>query len=234
MKIAICDDEKIFLSEIRGLIEEVYSFTDKTEISEFNDGSELLMAAKTQKFDIFFLDIEMEGKNGIETAKIIREKDSKAIIVFFTSHSEYAVIGYEVNAFRYLLKNSPKAYYIKELKSVYKEYLQRHYVYEVRTPKEIFSIPITDILYFEIYGRKIILHTARENYVYSGKMAEIEADGRLIGFIKPYKSYYVNMSYIKKINAKSITLTNNDEIPISRLNTAAVTEKYTAFITEGF
>ena len=234
MNIALCDDENTFLSQMEELISETETFGDKAQIYKFVSGEELLAAFEQNRFDIIFLDIEMRDINGIDTAKKIRENDKNAIIVFFTSHSEYAVSGYEVNAFRYLLKNSPKAYYIRELRSVCAEYRQKHISYELKTPKAIYNIPIMEIMYFEVYGRTLLLHTVNETYEFSGKLSEITADKRLIGFIKPYKSYYVNMEYIKKIEPKNMVLKNNTIIPISRMSAQSVAEKYTAYLTEGF
>ncbi len=234
MKIALCDDENSFISQMRELITESGGFDGKAEIYGYESGEELLAAFDKNRFDIVFLDIEMKNINGIDTARKIRETDRNTIIVFFTSHSEYAVSGYEVNAFRYLLKNSPRAYYLHELRSVFAEYRQRHLSYELKTSKAIYSIPIMDIMYFEVYGRTVLLHTVDETYEFSGKLNDITADKRLIGFVKPYKSYYVNMEYIKKIEPKSMVLKNNAVIPVSRMSAQSVAEKYTAYITEGF
>lgn len=235
MKVAICDDEKVFLRKIKDLIVNTYPYEDKLFIYEFESGEALLKALENYKYDIIILDIEMNGIDGIKTAKDIRKNDSNVIIAFLTSHQEYAITGYEVNAFRFLLKNSPKTYYIKEFKSIYSEYHSRHISFEIKADNILHNIPIKEIIYFEVYKRLILMHTVKNTYEYYGKLSEIEADERLIGFVKPYKSYYINMAYIEKIGPKSIKLkTISDDIPLSRNNIKTVTDKYVKFIAEGF
>ena len=97
MKIAVCDDEKIFLSDITEKIYRIVSRLDH-DVFQFTSAEELL--ASQTAFDLIFLDIEMGGMDGMSAARIIREKDAGIPIVFLTSHTEMAIEGYEVNASR--------------------------------------------------------------------------------------------------------------------------------------
>ncbi|MCM1227603.1 MAG: response regulator [Clostridium sp.] len=105
MRIAIVDDEKNFLSNLKNIIIESYPEPDKLNISEFGCGEEFIKDFKKSMYDVIILDIEMKELNGLETAEKIRSADNSVIIVFLTSHQEFALQGYEVNAFRYMLKN---------------------------------------------------------------------------------------------------------------------------------
>ncbi len=71
LKIAVCDDEKIFSDMICGLINKTVKDISACDISVFNSGEALLFAYAENDFDIIFLDIEMSGINGMETAKEI-------------------------------------------------------------------------------------------------------------------------------------------------------------------
>ena len=100
MRIAMCDDEKKFLTMLKELIANSYPDTTKLCISEFESGEQFLSQFKVNQFDVIILDIEMKALTGLDVAKKIRETDKSVIIAFLTSHQEFAPNGYEVNAFR--------------------------------------------------------------------------------------------------------------------------------------
>ena len=100
MKIAICDDEKKASEALLEILEECPEPIEKTDV--YFSGEELLRS--TEQYDLLFLDIDMEGIDGIETARKIRLKDKKVKIVYVTAYSEYAGKAFSVHAFGYLLK----------------------------------------------------------------------------------------------------------------------------------
>ncbi len=103
MRIAICDDEKTFLVKLKKDISDILNGSDY-ELAEFQSGESLLFAYNEQKYDIIILDIEMNGINGLDTAREIRRCDRSAVMAFLTSYESFAVQGYEVKAERYILK----------------------------------------------------------------------------------------------------------------------------------
>lgn len=237
MKIALCDDEKEFLNKMKDLIVGNYSNPDKLTISEFESGEQLLSQFKANQFDVIILDIEMKELTGLDVAEKIRETDKSVIIAFLTSHQEFAPNGYEVNAFRYLLKGQPEHMYIKQLHSIFNEYHQTHMTFPIQTSDKIFNISVSDILYFEIFKRTIVLHTTTDKFQFNGKLSEIEKDERLVNFVKPHKSYYVNLSYIDNIEPAApdaraaVIMKNGDKIPLSRNFKHSVTDKFISFLT---
>ncbi len=232
MKIAICDDEKKFLDMLKGMISSCYSDVDSLSINEYGSGEELLQEFKPGKFDVIILDIEMKALTGLDVAKIVRETDKAVIIAFLTSHQEFAIEGYEVSAFRYMLKSQPESMFRRQLQSIYDEYHQTHITYPVQVSGGVLNLTINDIMYFEVFGRTIVLHTKSGKHQYNGRLAEIEKDERLVCFIKPHKSYYVNMANIQKLEAANIIMKNGDNIPLSRNFRQTVTDKYISFLTK--
>lgn len=99
MTIAICDDEKIICSQVEKLVK---NQEPNCDIKLFDSGEELLK--EQGKFDIIFLDIQMDGINGIETARILRNKKEETILIFITGIKEYVFEAFDVSAFHYLLK----------------------------------------------------------------------------------------------------------------------------------
>lgn len=99
VQIAICDDDKNIRELIGGKVSGLYP---EAELSYFQSGEELV--ASNKKIDILFLDIQMTGKNGMETAREIRKKDKKLILIFVTGVEEYVYQAFDVGAFHYLVK----------------------------------------------------------------------------------------------------------------------------------
>ena len=106
MKIAICDDEKEFRDPIRVYIEDYLNIKDILyTIDTIISGEKILSETSPSEYSIIFLDINMEGMDGITTAKKIRERGINSYIVFVTAYIDYSLEGYKVGAVRYLLKN---------------------------------------------------------------------------------------------------------------------------------
>lgn len=106
MKIAICDDEKEFRDLIRVYIEDYLNTKDILyTIDTFISGEKFLSETSPSEYSIIFLDINMEGMDGVTTAKKIRERGINSYIVFVTAYIDYSLEGYKVGAVRYLLKN---------------------------------------------------------------------------------------------------------------------------------
>ncbi len=232
MKIVICDDEHNFVLKFKGMINKYYYDIDKLQICEFNSGEAFLADFRPRRYDIVVLDIKMEGLNGLETAKEIRAKDSSVIIVFLTSYEGFAVLGYEVKAFRYILKDQPEQIYKRQLLSIFHEYHQKHYTFSVKMDNTIYNIPISQIMYFTVYGRVIELHTDSEIYETYGILSEIREDERLVNFVTPYKSYYINLAYIDNIEKKNVNMKNKEKIPLSRNYRKTVINRFVSFLTE--
>ena len=144
MNIAIVDDEEIFLKSLHEKI-------DRLEVSdyivhEFQSGESFLSVFEKGKYDIIILDVEMPGINGLKTAEKIRELDKSVILSFLTNYSEFAIQGYEVNAFRYILKTQPDYLYMQQLQSIFDEYRQTHKVYAYSNQNMSFKYKLIDMI----------------------------------------------------------------------------------------
>ncbi|WGX75226.1 response regulator [Paraclostridium bifermentans] len=104
IRIAICEDEKDQQELLEGYINEAFkSLSLQYKLDIFSSGEELL-ERYSKDFDIVLLDIQLGEINGMDTARKIRILDNNVEIIFITSLIEYALEGYEVRAYRYLVK----------------------------------------------------------------------------------------------------------------------------------
>lgn len=229
MNIAIVDDEEIFLKSLHEKIDRL-EMPDYI-VHEFQSGESFLSVFEKGKYDIIILDVEMPGINGLKTAEKIRESDKSVILSFLTNYSEFAIQGYEVNAFRYILKTQPDYLYMQQLQSIFDEYRQTHKVYAYSNQNMSFKYKLIDILYFEIYNRQILLHTTTENVEYYESLSDIFDELKGCNFIKPGKSYVVNLEHIKNINKNFLIMSNGDKILIGRTYKKDVVTQYLNFMS---
>lgn len=229
MNIAIVDDERIFLKELHNKIDSLGMSDYK--VYEFESGESFLSIFEKGKFDIIILDVEMPGINGLETAEKIRESDKTVILSFLTNYSEFAIQGYEVNAFRYILKTQPDYLYMQQLQSIFDEYKQTHKAYAYSNQNMSFRYKLIDILYFEIFNRQILLHTTERNVEYYGNLSDIYEELKGFNFIKPGKSYVVNLEHIKNIDKNFLIMSNGDKILIGRTYKKDVVTRYLNFMS---
>lgn len=217
-KIAICDDESAHIEKIRTILSDY-------ETDDYLSPAALLDAVSAGvRYDVLFLDIMMPRIDGISLARELREFDEDMLIVFITSKIEYMQMGYEVRAFRYLLKDQIDEGLPKTWNDIIKELLDRQDAYfSYEFERKTYRLPIRDILYFESNLRRIVVHTkASENATLYGKLDDLSV--KYSSFIRVHKSYLINRRYIRMISAGTVVLSNGEVLPVSR--------KYAALLEE--
>jgi len=210
MQIAICDDEE----EIRDMLaEKIQRMYPEAALSFYQSGEALLLS--DSRPDILLLDIQMQGKNGMETARELRRKNKKVIIIFVTALEDFVFQAFDVGAFHYLVKPFDDAKFEEVLRKAAGQ-LEDRREKEAAETKKTPSLMITtggkhiavhseDIVYAEVFDRKVILHTMHEDIVYYGKMKELEEKAGE-DFYRPHRAYLVNFNYIRKYDATTIYL----------------------------
>ena len=211
MQIAVCDDEK----EIRDMLaEKIGKLYPQAGLSLYRSGEELLLAEKEP--DILLLDIQMPGKNGMETAKELRRKNKKAIIIFVTALEDFVFQAFDVGAFHYLEKPFDDGKFAEVLRNAVEQSEDRKKPEDAGRKGEIPSLIITtggehitihleDVVYAEVFDRKVILHTMDADIEYYGKMKELEEKAG-DEFYRTHRSFLVNFDFIRKYDATTVYL----------------------------
>lgn len=218
LKIAICEDEIEQQKILKQYLEQILNqISNKYEILFFNSG-EALFKNYPQNIDIFLLDIQMDKLNGMEVAKKIRQIDKKEVeIIFTTSLIEYIQEGYEVRAYRYLLKPIKLENLKKHIISCVEEVNRNKSSYIVINEKnDAYKLKISDITYIEIQKREMTIHTINKDYIINSSMSKMENELSKYNFYRCHKSFMVNIDFIKNIKQYVAILDNKEEVPISR------------------
>ncbi len=212
MLIAVCDDEEDVRELLAGKIRRAYP---DAGVVLFRSGEELLRG--TQKLDILFLDIQMPGKDGMETAREFRGKNKKTAIIFVTAIEEYVFQAFDVGAFHYLVKPVTDEKFISVLENAVSWYREqenacgagKHDLEEkylmIKTGGVCTKVLVKDIVYAEVFNRKITIHKIDGDIEYYGRMSELE---RQAGedFFRSHRAYLVHLKYVERYDASTIYL----------------------------
>jgi DNA-binding LytR/AlgR family response regulator len=230
MRIAICDDEREFITGFSRIVDKLYRSLDMT-IDEFADGTQLLKSFSERRYDIVFLDIEMPKIDGITLARKLRELSEDVYIVFLTGHIEYAVKGYEVNALRYLTKPVTDDDIHRVFEYVIKKQNSARFIW-IKNKETERRVPLNEILYIDADGQNIVINTANASYSIRGNLNDYEASLKNDGFFRTHRSYLVSMSKIMCIEGKNAILAGGCKVPIARAKESEFREAFMSFINK--
>lgn len=216
MKIAVCDDERLFAEKLKNLIDNYYRAFD-VSVYVFTSASELLgkIEQSPDVFSAVFLDIEMSEIDGMQAAVSIRNISADMRIIFLTSHTELAMEGYEVNALRFLAKpvNTQK---LHEVLALLDKSVGDDKCIMIADGGSRILIKCSDILYIKAENVYLQIVTENRNYLLRKKLADMESELDSGKFVRIHRSYIVGLAHVKSYNGKSVIMMNGAELPLSR------------------
>lgn len=233
LRILICDDDSLFLKKLHTKILDFLNEIDIKANVYCYESREDISLALLSRCDIAFLDIafSQETYTGIDIAKELRQLRKDVIIIFVTNYIEYAPDGYEVQAFRYVLKNQLTKKLPAYLTLAIEQLHSTRETFKLQINGELIDIPIRDILYFEAQQHTISVHIQKNNqqiktYRFYSTLSSLEAQMEPHGFLRTHKSYLVNMNHIQKYQCHEAVLVNGTVLRVSEKNYAQQKEKY--------
>ena len=228
MLIAICDDEAVFRNELRSYLIE-YSKSRRTlvEIFEYSSGDAL--CASDYAFDMVFLDYQMPGIDGMETARLLRRRTHRCNIVFVTNFPNFMQESFEVNPYRFYIKPIFK----DKIFAMLDEY--------IRQQKMLAPIIVNDydgqhviesekILYIEGDGKYCTIRTETCTLHSSKTLSGVLELLPQFCFYRVHKSYAVNLYCIDTIKNTEVILTNGERALVGRQHIAEFKRTYREFI----
>jgi len=221
MKIAICDDDKKCTDKLEVMIK---SYTNRNEIEKydiikFSSGTALVDKYVVGNFDIIFLDVQMPGIDGFETAKKIREVDLDADIVFVTYLKDDVQKGFDYNAKGYLYKDVTQAQIDERMDKLIAERLRNATTafYQVKLKKGgtvLLSLP--RVLYFESYSHDISAVMENETLVFIDTITNLTKQLESKGFIRISQSFLVNIAHVFNVTGNQVTIVRGKDLTIGR------------------
>ena len=212
IRILIADDDPGMLLLMRKLIERA---EDYQLVGEAQNGEELLALYEKFRPEVVLMDVEMPGMSGIDCARVIQDKNPKAVLVFATAHEQYMKSAFEVYAFDYLVKPFPIERALNTLRLIRERLRESAAAREAsprarerRTPARLMLksrdglsfVDVEDILLVQREERQTVIYTANDGrYVTSEALSELEERLPANMFYRTHKSYIVNIAQIESI-----------------------------------
>ena len=232
-RIAICDDSELQRQLLAEILKAYYNRNDeKLELWEYSSGEALIADVEDDEcnVELIFLDIQMPGMNGIDTAKKLRTLKCSAEIIFLTATDDYALEGYDVQAAGYMIKPID----VNKLKNLLRHIFwteQRERI-EIKCGKQYRYPYINDIMYIESSNHKAFIYLADGSQMTTiEKISTLKAQINDSNFLQCHQSYLVNMRYIADID-QCIILSNGKKIPISVRRKTETIETYHQFFSK--
>lgn len=233
LSILICDDDIGMIDTMYSIVESILRKSGKkAKIHTFTDAS-LVSNQLLSGCDIALLDIDFEraGYNGMDVARRLRTFRRDTVIIFVTNFIEYAPEGYEVQAFRYVLKRDINSdlepNLLLALKNLNRETLP------IQVNGEIINLILDDILYLEVRQHNVTAVMQQQTsekkqmeYSFYASLSELEQRLGPLGFLRIHKSYLVNMKYIKKFQCREALLTGGITLRVGEKSYAENKQKY--------
>ena len=231
-RLAIVEDEKQDSDLLQSHIHHFFTENcpdDSFQVTVF-DNAGVFIEQYRPDYDLIFLDIQMPGMDGMETAKMLRQDNENMILIFVTAAEEYVFQAFDVGAFHYLVKpfsdEKLKEVVTKAVHNIKRSSrLEKDEKYiMVQTAGSHIKIFLRDIVYAEVYNRKVIIHTRSTDIEYYGKLQEL-SDMAGTDFFRTHRAYLVHFKYVEKYDATCVTMKNGTAL-IAKKNYPEFVRRY--------
>lgn len=217
LRIALCDDEANSRDALHIQLEKLLIEDVEEIVYEFSSGTNAVswLAKHPGEIDLLFLDVEMNGLNGMETAEKIRQFDGNLMIVFVTGYTDYVFDGYQVGALDYFVKPAAEQK-LRGLLARVRAKLdsEKSQIFIVKNMDGTRRFRLCDILYFYSDRRRVILVTKHGEYPFYAKLDNIESQLSPY-FVRIHQRYLINPTGADHINGETITL-GLAQLPVSK------------------
>lgn len=198
MKIALCDDDALFLLQLKDRIYQYANLHNVEPVIDCFHSGEDIIKSKI-KYDLVILDFQMGGMDGISVAKILRQGKSQfSSIIFLTSFPEIAIPAYGVDAYRFVLKSSLYGGLYKALDD-YLSKKELNYDISIKSECEHLTVNTSDVIFIEAQNKDIYVHVA------GGKTIKTKTPLSTLYqmlphcyFCQTHKAFVVNFKYVQK------------------------------------
>lgn len=227
MIIAVCDRDIVCVRKIKQII---YQYANRRRIDVlvegFSSGEQLLASGK--KFSLVILEYNIKRLNGLETARLLRQKNPDCAIVFLSAYTDFVLDSFQVSPYRFLLKPLDEKKFI----SVLDDYLNTNTAERpmwIKDGDDTYCLKARDIFYLEAENKNCIIGLRNKKIRCHKTMARVYNELPKRYFCKINRAYVVNFNYIMYYNSENICLNNGQQLHVSRNYYKSFKNEYRSF-----
>ena len=231
MKIALCDDNHLFLNEMQ---EQLQSISVVDSVQSFEELEDFLDTVRGgTAYDAVLMDIDWNrNKSGIQAAEELYRIAPDTKVIYVTGYTEcfvQQVFLHKANLSGFLSKPVEQTLLQQNLDKVKQNMTEQEERLVIRSNGALFHIPVQDIHYIESQGHTVLIHTEKETITAYEKLNNL-FEQLPESFCQCHKSYIVNMHHVRRFQGGKVLLKSDHVIPISRSRNAEAKERYFSFI----
>ena len=233
LQIAICEDNANDAEEIRTYLEQHFARNGFIgDIDTFRSGEALLASFSPGAYDVIFLDIYLDGINGVEAARKIRDADPDCALVFITIDSAHMPAGFALRAASYVVKPITSEQMETALLQCRRIFLKNARYIEVKTGGQSVKIPLVKIQYVEMRDKAASIYTTDGQIRTYTPMSQIESQLGGKPFLRCHRTYIVNMLHVKDLLESDFLMRDGAKVPIRKNGMKEIRRTVSDFFSE--
>lgn len=230
--IFICDDDELFLKRLEKEIADwIEKEGENCALKIYSKGGELVSDIE-EEAGLYMLDIDMPDVPGLQLAEQIRQKDSRATIIFVSNHEEMVFEAIHYAPFRFIRKECLGEELPEALMAWRKSWEHHDSLMEIVTRQGIVYVQTEDILYMESNRHYLTVYCMNGKYEVRGKLSDYEKRLNGKGFVRANIGYLINCRYVRALRSGKVELTSGKEITIARGRYEDVKHTYMEYVRE--
>ena len=232
LRIAVVDDEVDFIAMYNRMITDIFSEHHVLiELKTFSSGNNFIKSLSKTEYDLVFMDIDMPELSGIDIASQLRKNNQNSDLIFVSAHPHFVFEAIRYTPNRFIRKTNLKEETIEAINSYCNRTQMKFKMISLELQNgDMINEKVNDIVTFFSVRHDVYYVNSGESEakILSRKysLSQLERFTKELGFIRVHKSYLVNYRYIKNINAKSLFISDDSEIPISHGKKTEIQEQF--------
>ncbi len=227
-QVILCDDDPNFREAFQETLSCLFTKLNiRASILCYASPAALSDAVLSSASFVFLdIDFEAEEQNGMDIARRLRKVNQNALLFFVTNYIDYAPEGFEVRAFRYILKRDMPSVLERYMLQAMEQLADRREYLRLLDQDRVIDIPLKRIRYMEVMDHYVSIHTEKNSYILNTTLSNLEKELEGHGFLRVHKSYLVNMELIRKYRSRECVLTDETVLPVGEKSYAEQKQKY--------
>lgn len=209
MNVLIYEDENIYIDKLRIVLSKYnMNLTVCSTADDFLNCSQL--------FDIAFVDIEVEGLDGLNAARILKTRAKNCIVIAYTHYDGYAVNGYKYGIDRYILKTASIEELSNEIDIIINEYFKNNNKVQIVNNGIHYNIFLNDIVYIESCHNSLCIHLLEKDFTIRSTFSDLLDILNCEYIVRVHKGFAINLKNIFSVSKTQVVMINKEVVPVGK------------------